>query len=913
MDLSEGWKSLFPIGLSISPSPLQILHSESFGPLLFNPVPNTSTTLFSSSMLCPPAHPPLPSLSLPRFLQTVAFPYSPVLQSTSTAVAVTLGTNHHRDFSAFDHNRLEKLCCPDGRVIVFFATGKDLDHVGFVVLVPENEGFRVELDVAGKTFLSVNKFDRRIVRMYACQHDCDAICGCDSIGFLMCRTMCSVHWFSVKMIKVGSEEAPALEYLGGKLFNCSVVADACWNLHIPGESIVLSENGELFLFNIYDFPPPVFHGLKVKLGEKRLRPCWDELGGYTKNQWFSCLFCENSHSMVIVANSSAIFLVDFTNNKCELKCLLSIEKLTYSSVIGTDRFVAVSWTGPDGHHFICATEHFLLLCDIQISSGPLFQWHHGVLEPRYLASYNLSDMRSNSSSVDHEWASEEGFGILVGSFWNDECSLFCYGPHPPSDIESPSSAESKSGSSFYAWELPSHISLSGRECCCGTCLLRLDFAKDNLLEWIEWQQKRELVVGFFIADSSCLSSKPNDHGGFTLIRLMSSGKLEAQRYQASWEMPKADGLHGDNFLDPTGSYLYPVGDEEYKFPRKFKYLKFEYLDSYLTDVLSKNLLEEHEAGNSCTMQRENSRASIHEFLCEKLKASGIDVSTSAASVADSFRGLGMPTSMYEVASRRAWGTLPMDILELAFSNYAEILGVIANYHQKTSLDFLVVPDQAVLPPFLLRNPPQRSNKWSSKVKRGDDYVGPVLPLPVCLALGQIRRHRLSHRENIYNYSTNVELTLQCDALMDAAKEVAIVDSGCDLIKKSSISLVDDKEETWGSSQDSHAFLYKPTASFDELSIENNMETCPFDEDRRFKLIITELPSEQDKGGKSLSGMEIFDDLCPVKLSFNTPEGDFDDDELKWYHLLKRQFSKWEDGYTPYRDFCLQLNQGGGQC
>ncbi|GAB2211531.1 hypothetical protein Drorol1_Dr00024846 [Drosera rotundifolia] len=219
MDLSEGWKSLFPIGI------------------VYQSIATPDPTL--------------------RILRDATLqPYTE--HSTSTVVAVTLETNHHRDSSAFDHTYLEKLCCPNGHVIVFFATRKDLDHFGFVVLVPENEGFRVELDVAGKVSLSVNKFDRRI----------------------------------------------------------------------------------------------------------------------------------------------------------------------------------------------------------------------------------------NSSIVDHEWASEEGFGILVGSFWNDECSLFCYGPHPPSDVESPSSAESKSGNSFYAWELPSHISLSGRECCCGTCLLRLEFAKDNLLEWIEWQQKK---------------------------------------------------------------------------------------------------------------------------------------------------------------------------------------------------------------------------------------------------------------------------------------------------------------------------------------------------------------------------------------------------------------------------------------
>ncbi|GAB2270064.1 hypothetical protein Dimus_004977 [Dionaea muscipula] len=920
MEFSEEWKTLWPISSTLNPPILLRSNpssTPSLGPLFFNPIPNTSTSLFSSpSSLCPSVVPPPPSLSLPRFLQAATSPHAPVLQSTSTAIAPILGTNHFRDSSAFDHNRLEHLCCPNNWIITFFPTGDNLDRVGFVVLAPSDSGFRVDLDVGGKPFVSLNKFNHRIFRLSACPVDCASVfcdVGSDNVGFLMACTMYSVHWFSVRIRGLDSDSgrSPVLEYLGGKLFKSCAVAHACWNPHLPEESVVLLENGELFLFDVSS-PPSRWHNLNSRFRGKRLSPLWDELGGYAVNRWFSCGFSWHPRILIVV-NSNAVFLVDFRFEKYHLSCLLKIESLSYNSVIGMDRFVAFSEAGPDRFHYAIATDHLLLLCDIRKLFRPLLQWLHGMHGPRYLASFRLSELRSNSNDVTHKWASEEGFGILLGSFWNDDFILFCYGPHPPASTQLLSSRVSKFGSSFYAWELPSRLLLASHHCFCGSCLLRLEFAKDDLPEWIQWQQKKELVLGFFIVDNSFRSSKLDDYGGFTLVRLMSSGKLEAQRYRACWNMLRINvALHREVSLDRTNSFLYPMGDKKFKFSRKFKYLKFEYLCSHLNDALTQNLFSDYRKDFPVNTGKENLRVYFHEFLCEKLKAFGFNVSMSSVSVADFFRGIIMPNSISEVASRRLWATLPMDVLELAFSNYSECLSVLI-HHKKTSLDFLAVPDQTQLPPFILRNPSHRSNKWSSKVKRGDDYLGPVLPLPVCLALSEIQRHGHSHLEKVYRHSPDAELTLQCEEVMHAAKEVAFMVSGNNHHNDSIVSLGDDREETWNNLNNLRSyFLYEPTAFSDELFVEGDMEPDPVHKDRGFTLTIAGLPDERVKGGKDVNGVELFDDVCPVTLNFDTPDTNFDANELKTYQLLKGQFLKWQVGFTPHRytEFAKQLNAIG---
>ncbi|GLU10376.1 hypothetical protein SLE2022_271860 [Rubroshorea leprosula] len=111
MELSDEWKSQFPIRTSFKP-PL-LLSSSSLGPLCFNPKPNTPPEpLFSSPSLFPPILNPTPQLSLSRFLSTSSLPLS-----TAHSIASLFGaSSYHHDPAATSflfHNRLRLLHCPD--------------------------------------------------------------------------------------------------------------------------------------------------------------------------------------------------------------------------------------------------------------------------------------------------------------------------------------------------------------------------------------------------------------------------------------------------------------------------------------------------------------------------------------------------------------------------------------------------------------------------------------------------------------------------------------------------------------------------------------------------------------------------------------------------------------------------------
>ncbi|GMH16106.1 hypothetical protein Nepgr_017947 [Nepenthes gracilis] len=912
MDLSEDWKSLWPISSVHSP-PLLLSNPPSstlFGPLFFNPIPNTTTPLLTSpSSLSPPILTPPPSLSLARFLQTTTSPHSSILPSTSSAISSAFGMHYLRDFTSYNHNRVEILRCPNNRILIFFTTGDNLDRVGFIALSVRDTNFVVHLDPSDNIFMSMNEFNHRIFLLSACPVNCSfSSSGSNDVhvGFLMACTMYSVHWFSVRIKGLGSDsEKPVLLYLGDKLFKSCAVVHACWNPHLPEESMVLLESGELFLFDVNSSSASSsLWNFNARFRGKRLRPFWDELGGYEKNGWFSCVFSWHPR-ILVVANSNAVFLMDFRFEKCHVSCLLKIQMLSNNSLTKMDRFVAFSKAGPDDFYFVVASEHFLLLCDIRKPLMPVLQWVHGLHEPSYITVLRLSELRSNSSTDAHKHPSETGFGIVLGSFWKDDFSLFCYGPYPPPPPKAFSSKISKFCNSFYAWELPSQLSLSGCDCHCGSCLLRMAFAKDYLPEWTEWQEKKELVLGFYILDKDLysLSSKQEEYGGFILIRLMSSGKLEAQRYCASWNMVQKNRAAHEEFpLHLKDSLLSHMGNEEYKFVKRFQYLKLDYLYGHLNGVLARILFSNSKRAHAIASWKKYSSVHSHEFLCEKLKVFSLGAPISSLSVADVFRDISMPTTIYEVASRRMWTMLPMDILGLSFCDYKECFGFLIG-QKKMSLEFLTVPDQTQLPPFFLRNPSRRSNKWSSKTQPGNDFVGPVLPLPACLALVEIQKN--SNLEKAREFSSEAALLLQCDVVMNAAKEIGVVLSSHNLHKEFAVSLVDDREETWPASQSSHSFfLYKPTAFFKELSDIDSVQKDH--EDERFTMTIAKLPEKLAKKEIDLVDMELFNDLCPVELRFDNHNITFEPDELKAYKLLKRQFSKWQDGFTPYQDFCAKL-------
>ncbi|CAI0442556.1 unnamed protein product [Linum tenue] len=253
---------------------------------------------------------------------------------------------------------------------------------------------------------------------------------------------------------------------------------------------------------------------------------------------------------------------------------------------------------------------------------------------------------------------------------------------------------------FYAWELPSGLNLPNANCLGGSCLVKAEFSEDALPEWLDWKQKRDIVLGFGILgeDLCSLLHEPDEFGGFNLIRLISSGKLELQRYTTLWDLVRTTNHHIDPVLSHANNSHSSLEYERYKFPGRFKYLELDYLSAYLNGDLSKILdLNTRNASKVGPSNAESFSLDCHEALCEKLKISGLNRFRASPIVSLVLMDVNMPTSIREVALRKTWAGLPMELLQLSFSSYSELLDVLLD-QKKLSVEFLPVPDLPQLPP-----------------------------------------------------------------------------------------------------------------------------------------------------------------------------------------------------------------------
>lgn len=709
-----------------------------------------------------------------------------------------------------------------------------------------------------------------------------------SIGYVMASTMYSVHWFIVKVKGLGlSQDSPALVCLGSKLFKSCSVVWACWSPHLPEESLVLLENGALFLFDLESCLRS--DTTNAHLSGTRLPIPWDDDSGTSRDcKWIACEFSWHPRILVVL-RSDAVFLVDLRSDECVVTCLAKVEMLRLYAKFENERFLTFTVVDSDRFCFALASDSLLLLCDVRKPMVPVLQWGHGLDKPCYIEVFRLSELRSNSRDDAFSWASESGFCIMLGSFWNCEFNLFCYGPTLPADKGSMASEVAELSKSVYAWELPSDLILSGRNCRCGSCLIREEALKEDLPEWIEWQQKKEIVLGFGILNKVVSSQlcRSDEFGGFTVIRLMSSGKLELQRYRASWHTVKKMKEFHRELLHFEDNFLYIPDEEEYRFPRRFKYVRLDNLSAYLNGNLGEVLVSKMKKPLDNRLEKYSFTPESHEILCEKLKACGLGRLRSSPAVSAVFNDISSPASIHEVGLRRLWSGLPIELLQLAYSNYSEFLEVLLD-QKKVALEFLVVPDLPQLPPFFLRKPSCRSNKWSQKVQRSEALVGPVLPLPVLLTIHDYRYGSSYLQEG--EFSLERELSLRYEEVKQVASELAVSDSSCELHDDKAVSLGDDQDDAWGASQ-----KQKPFCLFHPAALKRN----DF-EDKKFDILIFKVA---EKKQAETTGLELFDDLSSTQLRFDASAKNFQPSELKAFSAMKRQWSKWQDGFDSYQEFC----------
>ncbi|KAL5538007.1 hypothetical protein UlMin_044220 [Ulmus minor] len=780
MDLSEDWKSLFPIS-AIFRSPLLLSGPSTrpiLGPLVFNQTPNTITHLLpppSPSLL--PRFSPFSHLNLPLFLLTSSLDSS-LLPFTSFGVASLFRSQSTNN------------------IIIFFPTGENSDQVGFLLFSLKNSNLNVRI---GDIFIVSCKFNYQFLRILVnpivdSSFELSNLGGNSScaIGYLMACTMYSVNWFVIKVKRQGS-----------KVFKTCFAVHACWSPHLPEESIVLLDDGALFLFDLEPCLKP--NNFSAHLKGKRLGVPWDDSNDTTDNKWLNCEF--SWHPRILVACSDAIFIVDLRLDQCNVSCLVKIEMLHMYASHENEQFLTLTKVGTDGFQFALAPNSLLLLCDVRKPLMPVLQWTHDLSKPCYINVLRLADLRPNSRDENYMWASKSGFGIIVGSLWNCEFNLFCYGPSTPAPSGSVASRASNFCKSFYAWELPSNLLLSGHECPCGNCLVKEEFLKDSLPEWATWQQKKEVILGFGIVSNDLfrMLSERDEFGGFTLDSIK---ELEEPH---------------QNFTEFEDYLMSYIVDEEYKFARSFKYVELDYLCNYLN-------------GNLGPEAKESFNSKFHETLCKKLNDCGLNWLRLSPVVIIVLNDTSLPSSIHEVALWKSWANLPIECLQIAFSNYPEILEVLVDC-KKATLEFFIVPDLHQLPPFFLRFPSSCSNKWPRQRKRkateaasssevpsskpcsrkkmkqkkgpltdANSLVGPVLHLPILLMLYEFR-NRCPNSEESSGFSLEEELRVYCDKIIRITNEMAPSYFTSKLLDDHAISLVDDTEETWTGSQKAKPFFY----------------------------------------------------------------------------------------------------------
>ncbi|XP_073006561.1 uncharacterized protein, partial [Typha latifolia] len=671
-----------------------------------------------------------------------------------------------------------------------------------------------------------------------------------------------------------------------------------------------------------------------------------ELGGGDDNgEWLGCEFGEQPW-VVTVVSSKVVVSVDlrFSDGR-QNKVLAKVEMPSLFDVSPSeeknDQFLAFCKADYNNFHMSLVTERLLFLFDLRNPLVPVLTWDHGLDNPRFIAMFRLLDLRP---SDEFKWASESGFAILVGSFGNNEFNLFCYGPKEKASSNDPS---------LYAWELPSCLSLSGQSFAVGDNLIKDIFLGEISTSFSDCQQRKDMVVGFCILPDN-LSIMESSSGGFALIRVMSSGKLEMQRYDAVWDLslekrltpcfsrslkniwsqdqnksshpdhqnktqenrrsntnqpPNSDSkqkihkhytAHKGSSLELRPLLIFCEGKEE-RISTRYDFLKLGYLFEYMNGNLSNAIT----TNNAQLDSKEAKQITLGDGIRKLVKDTQNSSTSSLSSV---LSDASIPTSIFEIASRRMLNCLQLDLLSLAFSTYSDLFG-----NPDYSFEFLEVP--SCLPhnqfrPFFVGKPSRRGEKWSSKASSDDGFVGPVLPIPVLVTL-----HEIDYESN---NSSFLKEKLDGDLLSLQCKEVLE-----NVFSETEISIADtDNCKEWSASQELHDekpfFIYEPVQSGsrckitakkvvqEEQSQANRLfETCSvIYKDEKFTTFIggiVDKTSNVDNGHAQL-GSHIFD-MSPVRLDFDSSDIVLQPAEQKIFKCLKRQFVKWQENYKPYQDFC----------
>ncbi|XP_071915159.1 uncharacterized protein [Coffea arabica] len=942
MEFSEEWKSLWPISSVFNP-PLLLLDGnpprppkrtrledeeekqeeeekthEEIGPIIFTPCPKSLIQLYSSPSLAPRLPVPYPGLTLARFLVSStlnsATPLSSITYSVSSHIASEIGSElvlaqheSHDYLHGFNCLQLLRLPC-DGddeswAYLAFFPAGENCEQVGFVKLfLKGNFQLEVELNHGNQdVFVANQKLNSRILQLLVNPvSDFDDSLSADAassfsssaglavVGYLMACSIHSVYWYAVKTTS-GADglgvKCAKVDFVGQRLFGISEVVHACWSPHLSEESVVLLETGELYLFGISSCLEK-HPSSNNRVGMKKLNALWSKNKDFEnsgRGGWISVEFSWHPR-ILIVAHAVAVFLVDARSCGCNLSCLLKIQML---SNIQHDRFIGLCRTGCDGFRFCVTSGRLLMLCDVRQPFRPLLRWVHSLDNPRYITVFRLSELRSNTK--DDKWATDSGSCILLGSFWNSEFSLFVYGPN--NKTKTVSSEISKFCNSFYAWGLPSEFSLSAYGTHCGRFLIREECLKDALPVWFDWRQKTGVVLGFGIFSRDPLAPLPKSDtvDGFLLIRLTSSGKLEAQRYHAVGECGRiSDEAHRKTLCNSQADLLYEMSHEEDDLNIKFNFLNFQYLQGYLNGNLAEILSKERKQVDKVALKKEAGKESNEESMVGDPTGYG-----SLQRIFDVFKDINLPTSIYEIALRCIWANMPEYLERLALSSHSK-------YPEAPKFESYGIPFQI---PSYCGNTKSRKFLPSKALKQS------FLPPPFWLTLHMDISGMLG-KKNLVIRSAEEEIQLQCDGVMEAADELtgARTEAESELDGTYAVSLADDTDEiNIGDGDVRNFFFHKPVALLDEVcTMEIKCEKFRT-WSKRFTTFLYRKQELSPDVSPEMVGLDLLNAGCPIQLTFNDSDISFDPNELKTLKLLKKQHLDFQKGFGLYQEYVTRGN------
>ncbi|KAG6537073.1 uncharacterized protein LOC122030036 [Zingiber officinale] len=884
MEFSDHWRNQLPIDSVFSAPNLIPGSTAPVGSLLFSPTSSPPVRFLSSASLALNVPHPLPASSFVHGLRSFfkcseneAFLSTSAIDIMAAEAALSAAESSASDYLPF--NNLAALRCRDCSLVLFFPTGPNANLIGYVGLSfggPLSPELRTDRD--GDIFRVKEGYkhpSHRILKILVApvapssySTELPSVTAGNPLveGLLITTSMYSINWFRVETRvsdSAGERPRPLVVPLSTQGFE-SVVVHVCWNPHFVAESAALLETGELCWFNL-----------------QSKRRCAVKLsldGDDCSVRWLSCEFGCKPWT-VIVACSKAVLLVDTGSRRgTGYELLAKIEMPTSLNVspfmVMNERFLAFCKAPYNDLHFAVVTECRLFLFDVRKPLHPLLTWKHGLDYPSYIAMFRLPELRPAN---EFKCALESGFVILIGSFSHNVFKLFCYGPRLAETADSPS---------LYAWDLPSTLVLSDGGIS-GDYYVREIFSEESSLYSLTHKQMDNMVAGFCIIPSDLFATN-SGYGGFSLIRLSLTGKLKMQRYNASTKLTCQEEIEYEG-EDQFGTKV-TVSSEgcQSTMPNAFKFYRLWHLHQYMNGNLLNALLER-----------------------DTNKLTNSNMSSSVLPISYLVNEISTPTSIFEVACKKTLNSLGSDLFSLTFSKYSDLFTV---DNCGSTFEFLEIPPsfpEKRFLPFLFAKPSRRGEKWFSKSSSGQSLVGPLIPVPVLLALQQIEKGMpLMGKED----SGDDLLDNQCRiVLSEVFPEISISDTTND--------------NCFGATDDLQAeksyFVYEPqtcTRSTNRTSIETAIHTkqefVEFDERKPACLVspkdeifstflcgVANKESVPDSKYGNIRG-ELFD-LSPVRLDFDRTEVELNPAEQKNFNCLSRQFSKWKENYKPYQDFCAQ--------